>query len=259
MRHLPLDHPGTADTRSPGRFLVWMARGQWRTLVVAMLFGIVWMGTQAVMPAVIGRAIDAGVASRDLSALAAYAGLMLVIGLVQAGSGVATLGLPDSPGVTASTAADTLTVEFNDLPAAEALFAAQGEQIAAVIVEPIAANMGFVLPEPGFLEGLQRLARAHNIPIVVTSTLSRASEARADKVPMLYDLRNAGDIEDVADAVIFVHRDDMYEAESTRPGEADLIVAKHRHGPTRTIVVAFQGHYSRFVDIAPRTSTPTAR
>ncbi|WP_445258604.1 ABC transporter ATP-binding protein [Nocardioides aurantiacus] len=88
MRPLPLTHPGTADHRSPGRFLWWMARGQWRTLVVAMLFGIVWMGTQAVMPAVIGRAIDAGVAGRDLRTLAAYAGLMLVIGLVQAGSGV---------------------------------------------------------------------------------------------------------------------------------------------------------------------------
>lgn len=88
MRHLPLTHPGTADHRSPGRFLLWMARGQWRTLVVAMLFGIVWMGAQAVMPAVIGRAIDAGVAGRDLRTLAAYGGLMLVIGLVQAGSGV---------------------------------------------------------------------------------------------------------------------------------------------------------------------------
>lgn len=88
MRHLPLADPGTADHRSPGRFLWWMARGQWRTLVVAMLFGIVWMGTQAVMPAVIGRAIDAGVAARDLRTLAAYGGLMLVLGLVQAGSGI---------------------------------------------------------------------------------------------------------------------------------------------------------------------------
>jgi replicative DNA helicase len=57
-------------------------------------------------------------------------------------------------------------------------------------------------------------------------------------------------IEQDADVVILLHREDAYEKESTRPGEADLIVAKHRNGPTRDVVVAFQGHYSRFVDMA---------
>ena len=57
-------------------------------------------------------------------------------------------------------------------------------------------------------------------------------------------------LEQDADMVILLHRDDVYERESTRPGEADLIVAKHRNGPTRDITVAFQGHYSRFVDMA---------
>ena len=57
-------------------------------------------------------------------------------------------------------------------------------------------------------------------------------------------------IEQDADMVVLLHRDDVYEKESTRPGEADLIVAKHRNGPTRDVVVAFQGHYSRFVDMA---------
>ncbi|HEY7339439.1 MAG TPA: glutamate-1-semialdehyde 2,1-aminomutase [Ktedonobacterales bacterium] len=79
--------------------------------------------------------------------------------LVQAGSGVATLGLPDSPGVPASATSNTLTAEYNDLTAVETLFAHYPEQIAAVIVEPIAANMGFVLPAPGFLRGLQELCR----------------------------------------------------------------------------------------------------
>jgi ABC-type multidrug transport system fused ATPase/permease subunit len=88
VRSLPLADPGTADHRSPGRFLWWMARGQWRTLVVAMFFGIVWMGSQAVLPAVIGRAIDLGIAARDTDELLRWAGILLLIGLVQAGSGI---------------------------------------------------------------------------------------------------------------------------------------------------------------------------
>ncbi len=77
--------------------------------------------------------------------------------LVQAGSGVLTAGIPSSAGVPAGCARDTLTAPFNDLEAVEALFQAGTEDIAAVIVEPVAANMGVVLPEPGFLEGLRAL------------------------------------------------------------------------------------------------------
>jgi ABC-type multidrug transport system fused ATPase/permease subunit len=73
---------------SPGAFLWWMARGQWQTLVGGMCFGIVWMSCQAVMPAVIGRAIDRGVAAKDGSALLAYAGVMLGIGILQAVTGI---------------------------------------------------------------------------------------------------------------------------------------------------------------------------
>ena len=79
--------------------------------------------------------------------------------LAAAGSGVATLGLPDSPGVTPATVADTLIVPFNDLDAVSALFAARGADIAAVLVEPVAGNMGVVPPAPGFLEGLRTLTR----------------------------------------------------------------------------------------------------
>ncbi|MBA3468589.1 MAG: glutamate-1-semialdehyde 2,1-aminomutase [Herpetosiphonaceae bacterium] len=77
--------------------------------------------------------------------------------LVQAGSGVATLGLPDSPGVLGSATATTLTAPFNDLDAVEALFKQNDGQIAAVAVEPVAGNMGFVLPREGFLPGLRGL------------------------------------------------------------------------------------------------------
>ncbi|WDM03080.1 glutamate-1-semialdehyde 2,1-aminomutase [Alicyclobacillus cycloheptanicus] len=80
--------------------------------------------------------------------------------LVKAGSGVATLGLPDSPGVPQETAQATLTLPYNDEAALRALFAARGEEIAAVIVEPVAGNMGCVPPVPGFLEALREVTRA---------------------------------------------------------------------------------------------------
>ncbi|MFD5951964.1 replicative DNA helicase [Streptomyces collinus] len=97
---------------------------------------------------------------------------------------------------------------------------------------------------------LKLLAQELRIPIVAISTLNRGPEQRIDKKPMINDLRDSGALEDNADLVILIHREDAYEKDSPRAGEADLIVAKHRHGPTATIVVAFQGHYSRFVDMA---------
>lgn len=92
--------------------------------------------------------------------------------LVKAGSGALTLGVPSSPGVPASVAADTLTLPFNDLPAVAACLCTQGEQIAAIIVEPIAGNMNCVLPEDGFLQGLRSLCDAHGSLLIFDEVMT---------------------------------------------------------------------------------------
>jgi len=98
--------------------------------------------------------------------------------------------------------------------------------------------------------GLKLLAKELEVPVIAVSQLNRGPEQRTDKRPQLSDLRESGSIEQDADAVILLHREDYYEKESPRAGEADFIVAKHRNGPTDTITVAFQGHFSRFVDMS---------
>ncbi|WP_206188172.1 replicative DNA helicase [Sanguibacter sp. HDW7] len=100
-----------------------------------------------------------------------------------------------------------------------------------------------------FSRALKLLAKELEVPVIALSQLNRGPEQRTDKKPAMSDLRESGSIEQDADMVILLHREDAYEKESPRAGEADLIVAKHRNGPTDTITVAFQGHYSRFVDM----------
>jgi glutamate-1-semialdehyde 2,1-aminomutase len=92
--------------------------------------------------------------------------------LVQAGSGVATLGLPDSPGVTPGAVADTLTAPFNDLDAVEGLLSEHEGDVAAVIVEPVAGNMGLVLPQPEFLQGLRLLTSEHGALLVFDEVMT---------------------------------------------------------------------------------------
>lgn len=92
--------------------------------------------------------------------------------LIKAGSGAITLGLPDSPGVTKGNAQDTLTAEFNNLDSVKALFEKHKDQIAAIIVEPVAGNMGVVPPQKGFLEGLRALADENKALLVFDEVIT---------------------------------------------------------------------------------------
>ncbi|MFZ5468646.1 MAG: glutamate-1-semialdehyde 2,1-aminomutase [Myxococcota bacterium] len=98
--------------------------------------------------------------------------------LVKAGSGVETLGLPDSPGVPAALARLTLTAPFNDLAAVEALFHQRGKDIACVILEPVVGNMGVLLPKEGFLLGVQALCRKHGALFIVDEVMTGFRVAR---------------------------------------------------------------------------------
>ncbi len=101
-----------------------------------------------------------------------------------------------------------------------------------------------------FSRQLKLLAKELNVPVVAISQLNRSPEQRSDKKPMLSDLRESGSIEQDADVVILLHRDDLYDNQN-RSGEADFIIAKHRNGPTRTITVSAQLHFAKFVDMPP--------
>ena len=102
-----------------------------------------------------------------------------------------------------------------------------------------------------FSRALKLLAKELEVPVIAISQLNRGPEQRTDKKPQMSDLRESGSIEQDADMVILLHREDMYERESPRAGEADFIVAKHRNGRTDTITVGFHGHFSRFADLPP--------
>jgi glutamate-1-semialdehyde 2,1-aminomutase len=126
---------------------------------------LVSSGTEAAMSAV---RLARGHTARDLILKfeGCYHGHSDALLATGAGSGVATFGIPGSAGVTEGTAKDTLTVPFNDLDAVREALAAHGERVAAVIVEPVAANMGVVPPEAGFLDGLRELTREHGSLLV---------------------------------------------------------------------------------------------
>ena len=99
--------------------------------------------------------------------------------------------------------------------------------------------------------GLKILARELNVPVLALSQLNRSLEYRQDKRPALADLRESGSLENDADVVLFLYRDDVYNSSSPDAGTAEVIVAKNRHGPTAKVRLAFLGHLGGLVaDIA---------
>nr|WP_255506082.1 replicative DNA helicase [Mycolicibacterium sp. 018/SC-01/001] len=101
-----------------------------------------------------------------------------------------------------------------------------------------------------FSRQIKLLAKELEVPVVAMSQLNRGPEQRTDKKPQLSDLRESGSIEQDADMVVLLHRPDAFESDDPRGGEADLIIAKHRAGPTKTVTVAHQLHLSRFANMA---------
>ncbi len=108
--------------------------------------------------------------------------------LVQAGSGVATLGLPDSPGVPAATVKDTLVARYNDLDSVAMLFESNKEQIAGLIIEPVGGNMGVVLPQEGFLQGLRDITRQYGALLIFDEVMT-GFRAHLGGAQTLYDIQ----------------------------------------------------------------------
>lgn len=130
------------------------------------------------------------------------------------------------------------------------------QQLGLIVVDYLQLMQGHARSESRQQEvseisrSLKILGRELNVPVIGVSQLSRAVEQRTDKRPMLADLRESGSIEQDADLVIFIYRDDYYDRDSEDKGVAEIIISKHRNGPTGLVKLAFHENYTKFANLA---------
>ncbi len=170
----------------PGELETELARQILKALPAMQLVRFVNSGTEATMSA-IRVARGATGRSKIIKCIGGYHGHADGL-LVRAGSGAMTLGVPSSPGVPAEIASQTLLVEYNDLPGARALFDAFKGQIAAIIIEPVAGNMGCVPPAPGYLQGLRDICDHHGVLLILDEVMTGFRVAWGG-AQGLYDIR----------------------------------------------------------------------
>jgi replicative DNA helicase len=147
---------------------------------------------------------------------------------------------------------DTPGLSIGELQARAKKLATEREDLALIVIDYLQLMKG---DDPrtsreqqisAISRGLKGLAKDLDVPVIALSQLNRGVESRADKRPLVSDLRESGAIEQDADIIMFIYRDDYYNPESTDKGLAEVIIAKQRNGPTGTVKLVFQGQYTRF-------------